>query len=132
MWLNLFLQILTINIKLLIVIAVIGLYLLLMKAFNEHESVIYTDADGSFVDTFVVFDTDTAAGLTHINHMDLKVATESLQLHPASIAKYNLPMQDAFSFEIFKKLKAKYTESTVPIVKRTLTVEPGYKLANAS
>ncbi len=103
-----------------------------MKTFNEHESVIYTDAEGRLIDTFVVFDTDIAAGLTHINHMDLKVPTESLQLHPASIAKYNLPMQDAFSFEIFKKLKAKYEEASVPTVKRTLTVEPGYKLAKAS
>ncbi|GAA3986791.1 hypothetical protein [Mucilaginibacter dorajii] len=103
-----------------------------MKTFNEHESVIYTDADGRMIDTFVVFDTDIAAGLTHINHMNLRVPTESLQLHPASIAKYNLPMKDAFSFEIFKKLKAKYEESVAPTVKRTLTVESGYKLAKAS
>jgi hypothetical protein len=113
-------------------VAVIGLYLLIMKAFNEHESVIYTDANGRMVDTFVVFDTDIAAGLTHINHMNLKVPTESLRLHPASIAKYNLPMKDAFSFEIFKKLKAKHEGSAAPTVKRALTVEPGYKLAKAS
>jgi hypothetical protein len=113
-------------------IGVIGLYLLIMKAFNEHESVIYTDAKGRMIDTFVVFDTDIAAGLTHINYMDLQVPTESLQLHPASIAKYNLPMRDAFSFEIFKKLKAKYEKPAMPTVKRTLTVEAGYKLAKAS
>lgn len=113
-------------------IGVIGVYLLIMKAFNEYESVIYTDANGRRIDTFVVFDTDIAAGLTHINHMDLKVPTECLRLHPASIAKYNLPMKDAFSFEIFKKLKAKYEGSAMPAVKRSLTVEPGYKLAKAS
>ena len=78
-----------------------------MKTFNEHESVIYTDAEGKLIDTFVVFDTDKDTGLTHINHMNLKVPVDSLHLHPASIAKYNLPMQDAFSFEIFKKLKDK-------------------------
>jgi len=103
-----------------------------MKTFNEHESVIYTDPDGNKIDTFVIYDTDKITGLTHINHMNLKVPTDSLQLHPASIAKWNLPMQDAFSFQIFKKLKEKYQEPAIPIVKRTLTAEPGYKLANAS
>lgn len=103
-----------------------------MKTFNEYESVIYTDADGSLIDTFVVFDTDVATGLTHINHMNLKVPIEALQLHPATIAKYNLPMQDAFSFEIFKKLKEKHREPSIPPVKRALKPQPGYKLANAS
>lgn len=103
-----------------------------MKTFNEHESVIYTDARGNTVDTFVIFDTDKITGLTHINHMNLRVPTDSLQLHPASIAKWNLPMKDAFSFQIFKKLKEKYREPAIPTVKRTLTAEPGYKLAKAS
>lgn len=103
-----------------------------MKTFNEYESVIYTDATGSLIDTFVVFDTDVVTGLTHINHMNLKVPIEALQLHPATIAKYNLPMQDAFSFEIFKKLKEKHKDPSVPPVKHALKAEPGYKLANAS
>ncbi|SDD44024.1 hypothetical protein SAMN05216464_101739 [Mucilaginibacter pineti] len=99
-----------------------------MKAFNEHESVIYIDAEGKLIDTFVVFDTDKETGLTHINHMNLKVAVDSLQLHPASIAKYNLPMQDAFSFEIFRKLKDKFSESVVTTVKRGLKAEPAYQV----
>ena len=103
-----------------------------MKTFNEHESVIYTDPDGNKIDTFVIYDTDENTGLTHINHMNLQVPTESLQLHPASIAKWNLPMQDAFSFEIFKKLKEKYRGAAKPTVKRTLTAQHGYKLAKAS
>ncbi len=103
-----------------------------MKTFNEHESVIYTDAEGREIDTFVVFDTDNVTGLTHINHMDLRVSTDSLQLYPASIAKWNLPMRDAFSFEIFKKLKAKYEGPSAQPVKRTLRAEQGYKLAKAS
>lgn len=111
---------------------VIWLYLLIMKTFKEHESVIYTDAEGRLIDTFVVFDTDKVTGLTHINHMNLKVPSETLQLHPATIAKYNLPMQDAFSFEIFKKLKEKHIEPVTPVVKNTLKVTPGFKLAKAS
>ncbi|WP_184550348.1 hypothetical protein [Mucilaginibacter sp. FT3.2] len=103
-----------------------------MNTFNEHESVIYTDIEGSTIDTFVVFDTDMITGLTHINHMDLSVPKKSLQLHPASIAKYNLPMRDAFSFEIFKKLKEKYESSILSAVNRTLKAEPGYKFAKAS
>jgi hypothetical protein len=102
-----------------------------MKTFNEHESVIYIDAEGRLIDTFVVFDTDNVTGLTHINHMNLKVPSETLQLHPATIKKYNLPMQDAFSFEIFKKLKEKHAK-LMPIVKSTLKAKPGYKLAKAS
>lgn len=111
---------------------VISLYLHNMKTFNAHESVIYTDSEGQMIDTFVIFDTDNVTGITHINHMDLKVSTDCLQLHPASIAKYNLPMQDAFSFEIFKKLKEKYEDTAFQPVKRTLRAEPGYKLAKAS
>lgn len=111
---------------------VIWLYLLIMETFKEHESVVYTDAEGRLIDTFVVFDTDNVTGLTHINHMNLKVPSETLQLHPATIAKYNLPMQDAFSFEIFKKLKEKHYESVTPVVKNTLKAAPGFKLAKAS
>jgi hypothetical protein len=103
-----------------------------MKTFNEHESVIYTDPQGNKIDTFVIFDTDKTTGLTHINHMNLRVPTDSLQLRPASIAKWNLPMQDAFSFQIFKKMKDKYQEPAIPTVRRALMAEHGYKLAKAS
>lgn len=99
-----------------------------MKTFNEHESVIYTDARGRQIDTFVVFDTDKTTGLTHINHMNLKVPVDSLELHPESIAKYNLPMQDAFSFEIFKKLKDKFSEPVASTVKRDLNTQPAYQV----
>lgn len=103
-----------------------------MKSFNEHESVIYTDADGRMIDTFVIFDTNKETGLTHINYMDLKVDAGSLQLRPGSIAKYNLPMQDAFSFEIYKNLKEKYANMPALNTKPALKAEPGYKLAKAS
>ncbi|MFA6083141.1 hypothetical protein [Mucilaginibacter sp.] len=91
-----------------------------MKRFNENETVIYTDQNGRLIDTFVVFETDITTGLTHINHMDLVVHADQLQLHPNSIEKYNLPMNDAFSFEIFKKLKEKYGEKDIPSVSREL------------
>ncbi|WP_374951079.1 hypothetical protein [Mucilaginibacter sp.] len=97
-----------------------------MKRFNENETVIYTDEAGRLIDTFVVFDTDLETGITHINHMDLKVNAEKLQLHPTSIEKYNLPMGDAFSFEIFKKLKEKYGSKNVPSVSRELKKETGH------
>jgi hypothetical protein len=48
------------------------------------------------------------------------VHADQLQLHPNSIEKYNLPMNDAFSFEIFKKLKEKYGEKDTPSVSREL------------
>jgi len=105
-----------------------------MKRFNENETVIYTDQNGKLIDTFVVFETDITTGLTHINHMDLKVPSEQLQLHPNSIEKYNLPMGDAFSFEIFKKLREKYGEKDKPSVRRELKKDKGHLqlLAKAS
>jgi len=105
-----------------------------MKLFNEHDSVIYTDAEGRMIDTFVVFDTDESTGLTHINHENLKVAADALKLHPVTIEKHHLPMRDAFSFEIFKKLKEKFNELDKQPLKRKLKAEPGYQniLAKAS
>jgi len=105
-----------------------------MRTFNEHDTVIYTDADGRKIDTFVIFDTDAATGLTHINHEDLKVAAESLVMHPKTIEKHHLPMNDAFSFEIFKKLKEKYEDKGNGAVRRELKVETVYndELAQAS
>jgi hypothetical protein len=106
----------------------------MMKRFNENETVIYRDQKGRLIDTFVVFETDMTTGLTHINHMDLKVHADDLQLHPNSIEKYNLPMSDAFSFEIFKKLKEKYGEKDKPSVSRDLKKGKSYLqlLARAS
>lgn len=105
-----------------------------MKRFNENETVIYTDQQGKMIDTFVVFDTDITTGLTHINHEDLKVSVNSLQLHPNSIEKYNLPMCDAFSFEIFKRLKEKYGQKDTVTVNRELKTEKSHLhlLAKAS
>ncbi|MBD1394829.1 hypothetical protein [Mucilaginibacter glaciei] len=97
-----------------------------MKRFNENETVIYTDSDGRNIDTFVVFETDMATGITHINHMDMKVQADALRLHPGTIEKYNLPMVDAFSFEIFKKLKDKYGAKDVPSISRDLKTEANH------
>ena len=63
------------------------------------------------IDTFVVYDTDPKTGLTHINHLDLLVPLKQLQLHPKSLQVNHVPVSDAFSFEILKKLKAKYTDN---------------------
>src|SRR5258708_7309921 len=63
-----------------------------MKLFNEHDTVIYTDARGRRFDTFVVYDTDEITGFTHINHEDLVVPQDALELHPMTIEKHHLPM----------------------------------------
>jgi hypothetical protein len=81
-----------------------------MEIFKEHDSVVYTDATGKMIDTFVVYETDTQTGLTHINHMDLLVPLNQLQLHPKTLQSNHVPVCNAFSFEILKKLKAKYTD----------------------
>jgi len=103
-----------------------------MKLFNENDTVVYTDAEGRMIDTFVVFNTDPTTGLTHINHLNLKVPSDNLQLHPLTIEKHHLPMSDAFSFELYKKLKDKYTEKQA--IERTLKPKPALKkvLAQAS
>ena len=106
-----------------------------MKTFNEHDTVIYTDAEGSLIDTFVIYDTDPLTGLTHINHENLKVPVDTLTLHPNTVAqKHNMPMNDAFSFEIFKKLKEKFDDTENQAIRRELKVEPVYnaQLAQAS
>lgn len=79
-----------------------------MKRFEENASVVYTDNEGRQIDTFVIFATDGETGLTHINHENLKVPLETLRLHEKTVGKYHLPIADAFSFEIFKKLRDKY------------------------
>lgn len=82
-----------------------------MKTFKEHDSVVYTDAVGNKIDTFVVYETDNETGLTHINHMDLLVPVNQLQLHPKTLQSNHVPVCDTISFEILKKLKAKYTDN---------------------
>jgi hypothetical protein len=79
-----------------------------MKTYKANASVIYTDAKGRKIDTFVIFDTDSHTGLTHINHENLKVAAAQLQMHPKTVCDYHMPLNDAFSFEIIKKLREKY------------------------
>lgn len=105
-----------------------------MKRFNEHDTVVYKDAAGRLVDTFVIYDTDPLTGLTHINHENLKVPAEALTIHPRTIEKHHLPMNDAFSFEIFKKLKEKYDNKENDAIRRPLKVTPVYneELAKAS
>ncbi len=79
-----------------------------MKTYKENDSVIYTDKAGNRFDTFVIFDTDRETGLTHINHCNLKVPTDTLELHPRSATGCTMPMADSFSFELFKQLKEKF------------------------
>jgi hypothetical protein len=86
-----------------------------MTTFKEHDSVIYTDAAGNLIDTFVVYGTNSKTGLTHINHMDLLVPLKDLQLHPKTLQSNHVPVCDTFSFEILKKLKAKYTDNDTEI-----------------
>ena len=105
-----------------------------MKTFNEHDTVIYTDTTGRLIDTFVIYDTDPLTGLTHINHENLKVMPETLMVHPKTVEKHHLPMNDAFSFEIFKRLKEKYDDKANDAIRRPLKVTPAYneELAKAS
>jgi len=79
-----------------------------MKTYKANASVIYTDAKGHKIDTFVIFDTDDHTGLTHINHENLKVSAEQLQIHSKTVCDYHMPLNDAFSFEMLKKLRDKY------------------------
>jgi len=79
-----------------------------MKTYKANASVIYTDAKGRKIDTFVIFDTDTHTGLTHINHENLKVSAGQLEIHPKTVCDYHMPLNDAFSFEMLKKLREKY------------------------
>jgi hypothetical protein len=102
-----------------------------MTAFKANASVIYTDPQGKKIDTFVVFDTDRDTGLTHINHENLRVAPTQLVLHAKTVCDYHLPIADAFSFEILKKLRDKYTEIDAQ-QKAAAPVKEMYVLAAAS
>lgn len=79
-----------------------------MIKFKENASVIFTDSEGRLIDTFVIFDTDSTTGLTHINHENLRVPTDQLKLHTKSVGDFHMPLSDAFSFEMLRKLKVKY------------------------
>lgn len=79
-----------------------------MKKYKENDLVVYTDSEGRRIDTFVIFDTDPITGLTHINHLNLKVTSSSLELHPRATTPGIMPMADQFSFELYIKLKEKY------------------------
>jgi hypothetical protein len=81
-----------------------------MQHYHQNASVVYTDKEGRKIDTFVIFDTDPTTGLTHINHENLMVPADKLMLHAKSVSKYHLPIEDAFSFEMIKKLRNKYAE----------------------
>jgi hypothetical protein len=103
-----------------------------MQQYLANASVIYVDAEGKRIDTFVIFDTDADTGLTHINHENLKVMPERLELHPKTVGAYHLPLTDAFSFEMLKKLRDKYevldnapktaAEKALPIAQYVLAI----------
>jgi len=80
-----------------------------MKTYKENDTVIYTDKEGNRFDTFVIFDTDRKTGLTHINHYNLKVSANELELHPRSLTGNPMPFADPLSFMLFNKLKEKYS-----------------------
>lgn len=105
-----------------------------MNRFEENVSVVYTDNEGKQIDTFVVFATDAGTGLTHINYKNLKVPLERLKLHEKTVTQYHLPIADAFSFEIFKKLRDKYAKLDSRIKQEILKPElaPIPLLAKAS
>ena len=96
--------------------------------YNENASVIYTDDYGQQIDTFVIFDTDRETGLTHINHGNLLVPSGKLALHSKSISKYHLPIDDAFSFELLKKLKEKNSKQVNSAVETAVKVEIPMKM----
>lgn len=79
-----------------------------MQYYHQNASVVYTDSEGRQIDTFVIFDTDRKSGLTHINHENLSVPADKLRMHPKTACQYHLPIEDAFSFEMLKKLRNKY------------------------
>jgi hypothetical protein len=106
-----------------------------MIHFKENASVIFTDSEGRQIDTFVIFDTDEVTGLTHINHLNLRVPAESLVVHSKTIGAHHMPLADAFSFEMLSKLKEKYAK--IDAERKTLPMKPAkqtpvYLLAKAS
>jgi hypothetical protein len=105
-----------------------------MRHYKENETVIYTDAEGNRFDTFVIFETDRLTGLTHINHLNLKVSDANLELHPRSLTN-EIPMSDVYSFQLFKQLKEKYADIDSRKSSKGMVVHrdiPTIKLAKAS
>ena len=105
-----------------------------MKHFKENDTVIYTDGEGNKFDTFVIFETDRLTGLTHINHLNLKVTDAELELHPRSLSD-QIPMDDVYSFQLFKQLKEKYVAIDNSSTNKAMTIHrdiPTIKLAKAS
>jgi len=98
-----------------------------MISFKEHDTVVYTDAEGRKIDTFVIFDTDPATGLTHINHENLIVPANALVMHPKTLSGHHMPMHDAFSFELFKTLKQKYQSAPKPGARELVMNNTGSK-----
>lgn len=106
-----------------------------MKHFKENDMVIYTDGEGNRYDTFVIFDTDRTTGLTHINHLNLSVSLDEIELHPRSENGCTLPMDDTYSFELFRQLKEKFMHMDEAKQKPALKVyreTPTIRLAKAS
>ncbi|MEO8886920.1 MAG: hypothetical protein ABI367_12720 [Mucilaginibacter sp.] len=106
-----------------------------MTHYKENDMVIYTDNEGNRFDTFVIFDTDRQTGLTHINHLNLMVENTVLELHPQSVNGCTIPMNDTYSFELFRQLKQKFITIDNARQKPTLQVYrdiPTIKLAKAS
>ncbi|HEY4195726.1 MAG TPA: hypothetical protein VGM63_09335 [Mucilaginibacter sp.] len=94
-----------------------------MKTFKANCSVIYTDNNGQQIDTFVIFDTDLQTGLTHINHENIKVSSRQLEMHAKTVCDYHLPVADAFSFELIKKLRDKYAYLDQRAIERSEAAE---------
>lgn len=89
-----------------------------MDAYKANASVVFTDAEGRQIDTFVIFDTDKNTGLTHINYENLKVQAAQLSLHTKTVGDYHLPFADSFSFELFKELREKYSQPQIQAKER--------------
>lgn len=103
-----------------------------MERFSEHDSVVYTDENGNAIDTFVIYETCEETGLTHINHKDLLVPVNQLKLHPKTLQLNHMPVCDAFSFELLKKLKEKYTDNTTEAHSAVINKQPVLVYSQAS
>lgn len=103
-----------------------------MNIFYANQTVVFKDEQGKLIDTFVLFDTDPETGYTHINYQNLKVSADDLVLHSKTVGKYHMPMGDAFSFEIFKKLREKHGKPQQNALYREMRVKPEGIMAKAS
>jgi hypothetical protein len=103
-----------------------------MNIFYANQTVVYKDEQGNLIDTFVLFDTDPETGFTHINHQNLKVRANELTLHGKTVGRYHMPLEDAFSFEIFNKLREKHGKPQQNALYREMQVAPPVVMAQAS